>query len=554
MIPGLPPLVHLETVTLGSDASDVTLPASGTIAGHANFPAGSVHVVCIWTSRSTTATTGDQGTNVNVNGDTGSNYDMQRLDGTNTSSTVAGFMESGTTTWSNLAAHTGDNQDAGFFSPTSLLLPHAFGTDNFKGALSVNGIGEQRNRFGAGQWRSTAAITSVTITPSSDNWKAGSSFSLYVVDESYLVTSGAEILTGNSAFTNRSVPSQAGDICIIGYLRSTRSSTNDGVALDINGDTTHTNYDNHMVYAQNTTTVTQQNYWDQNQIGGSSGNTADTNRFSPLLATVNAFNPADNDPHVMCLSGHRSVSAADQWVSMMSMRRNNAEAVTSVNLSPTVSSTWLAGSGQWVYAVPKVLVSRYEVEDSVDGSYTFNLSGLSIPAAATDLRLNIYASKDAASACDINVVLNGDTTDANYDFCSTYGYHGITVPLAASSTGSRYFSGMPGSDDADTYGGGTVLLKDYASTSKHKHYLSMFGTAQHATINMSGRWENTAAITSIQLVPAAGNFAIGSIFELEAVGNAAPGWAGTFNGVDNPGKVNGIDKADIESLIGVASS
>ena len=554
MIPGLPPLVHLETVTAGGSTTSMTLPASGTIAGHDNFPAGSVHVVCIWSARATTSGTGDIGMNINVNGDTGNKYDMQRMDGTNTSSTVAGYSENDIATWSQMGCISGAGQNSGFFSPGAILMPHAFGTDNFGTMIGVAGIGGQRNRMGVGQWQDTAAITSVTFTSSSDNLASGSTFSLYVVDEAYKVGT-QEILTGNSAFTNRTgVPSQEGDICIIGYLRSTRAdANNDGVALDINGDTTHTNYENHMTYSYNTTSVTAQNVWDRNQIGGGSGNHADTNRFSPLLATVNAFNPADNDPHVMCLSGHRSVDTADAWVSMISMRRNNAEAVASVNLSPTVASTWLAGSGQWVYAVPKVLVSRYEVEDSVDASYTFSLSGLTIPDAATDLRLNIYASKDAASACDINVVLNGDTTDANYDFCSTYGYHGITTPLAGSSSGNRYFSGMPGSDDADTYGGGTALFKDYASTSKHKHYLSMFGTAQHATINMSGRWENTAAITSIQLVPTAGNFAIGTIFELEAVGDVG-GWLGTVMGVENPGKVMGVEAANIEKVMGVAAA
>ena len=551
MIPGLPPLVHLETVTAGGSTTSMTVPASGTIAGHAKFPAGSVHVVCIWSARATTDSTGDIGMNINVNGDTGAKYDMQRLDGTNASSTVAGYSENDVNTWSQMGSISGDGQDDAFFSPGAILMPHAFGTDNFGAMVGVAGIGEQRNRFGIGQWQDTAAITSVTFTSSANNLASGSTFSLYVVDEAYKVGT-QEILSGNSAFTNRTgVPSQAGDICIINYLRSTREEKNDGVALDINGDTTESNYETHMTYSVNTTAATVQSPYDGNQIGGASGNTADTNRFSASLTTVNAFNPADNDPHVMCLSGHRSVDNADAWVSMMSMRRNNAEAVTSVNVSPTVSSTWLAGSGQWVYAVPKVLVSRYEVEDSVDANYTFSLSGLTIPETATDLRLNIYASKDAASACDINVVLNGDTTDANYDFCSTYGYHGITTPLAASSSGSRYFSGMPGSDDADTYGGGTALFKDYASTSKHKHYLAMFGTAEAATINMSGRWENTAAITSIQLVPAAGNFAIGSIFELEAGGDLG-GWTGTVMGVANPGKVMGVERANIGKIMGVA--
>ena len=76
MLPGLPPLVHLETVT-ASGATSVTVPASGNIADHANFPAGSKHVVVMYSARSGAAGTEDYAL-VRVNGDTGSNYDMQR--------------------------------------------------------------------------------------------------------------------------------------------------------------------------------------------------------------------------------------------------------------------------------------------------------------------------------------------------------------------------------------------------------------------------------------------------------------------------------------------
>ena len=119
MLPGLLPLVHLETVTV-DDADDLTVPASGTIAGHANFPAGSKHVVVMWHAKTTYA--GDEGyALVQVNGDTGGNYDMQRLDGFGSS--VAAFKETGIIGWSQIASMgAGDSHP----SPGFIMVPNAF--------------------------------------------------------------------------------------------------------------------------------------------------------------------------------------------------------------------------------------------------------------------------------------------------------------------------------------------------------------------------------------------------------------------------------------------
>ena len=62
---------------------------------------------------------------------------------------------------------------------------------------------------------------------------------------------------------------------------------------------------------------------------------------------------------------------------------------------------------------------------------------------------------------------------------------------------------------------------------------------------------NTAAITSLTFVPSDGNnFVAGSFFELEGIGDA--GWTGTVMGVANPGKVMGVEAANIGKIMGVA--
>ena len=553
MIPGLPPLVHLETVTLGSDTSAVTLPASGTIAGHANFPAGSKHVVCIWQTRSTTATTSDQGTNVTVNGDTGAKYDLQRLDGAGSS--AAAFSEQGTTSWSNLAAHTGDSQDAGFFSPTSLLIPHAFGTDNFTGAISVNGIGEQRTRFGMGQWEDTAAITSVTITPSSDNWKAGSTFSLYVVDEEYLVTGGEQIIAGSAAaFSDVDVPAQVGDISIISYLRSSNTGVNEALLIDLNADANNANYSRQYLYGAASSAAAGNDTTDR-QIGGTMATGADANHFSPALTTVNAFNYGANDPHVLALGGNRSVSVSDGIAIIGSVRRNNVEAVTSVNLTANTSpNTWEIGSGMWVYAVPKILLQRQEIGAGGATSVTFTLGDLTIPDTVKHLRLNYYARSDRSyTATNLDIELNSSAADFDRQDVT-----GSASTVSAAQAADNLIGEIPAdSATANIFGGGTILFADYSSTSKHKHLLNISGhTGSNVLSSRSMRWAQTAAIATIVLkdtYDTGAKFLQGSVFELEGIGDIL-GWSGTVMGVANPAKVMGVEKANIGKVMGVESA
>ena len=532
MLPGLPPLVHLETVT-ASGGTSITVPASGTIAGHANFPAGSKHVVVIYNARSGASAVEDYAL-VRVNGDTGSNYDMQRLDGFGTS--VAAYKETGIVGWSQIAAVAGNTAPAGIHSRGAIMIPNAFATTGYAAMLNMIGVYDERSRFGAGTWRNTAAITSMNFSTS--NGLTGS-FSLYVVDESYLVSGGEEVLTGTSAFTNRSVPAQVGDISIINYMRSSRSSGNDGTDIVLNGDTTSGNYSGQFLYAYNTTAVPA--LTGGHQIGGCNASTADANYFSGQLTSVSAFNYSANDPHVLCLSGQVSVTTADAFCAISSNKRNNVEAVTSVNIKPSVSSTFLAGSGQWVYAVPKSLISRTELTGAA-ASVTFDLTSLTIPANTQSLRVNAYARSDrdegghgTTPSDGVNFFLNGDTTTSNYLVQTLIG-RGTTV-AASSGTGTAFWRIPAIGATANEFGSATLLFPYYANTSYEQSVLTFGGAETHSDLGvraMSFDWDNTAALTSIQLDCGSGDFVAGSIFELDAIAGPDLGWTGDLMGLDNP--------------------
>ena len=547
---GLPPLVHLERVT-SSSSSSVTLPASGNIADHAKFPAGARHVVVIWNACTTAGGTEDYAL-VRVNGDTGSNYDMQRTDAFGT--TIAGFKEVGIVGWSQIASMSGGDS-TNFKTPGWMLFPYAFNTSNFTSFTGMSGTHNARVRIGTGVWENTAALTSVNFSHGSEDFIGD--FDLYVVDESYLVSGGEEILGSDTAnFTNRSVPSQVGDISIINYTRSTRGSTNDGLALDINGDTTGTNYQTHMIYSYDTTTTafTSTSASQGNQIGGTDGATADANHFGSSLTTVNAFDYGANDPQVNSLSGHLSVSTADAWIGTANMRRNNVAAVTSVNVSRTVAGNgWAAGSGQWVYHAPKALLERKELGADTT-SVTFTMSGYTIPSDAHHLRLNCYIATNDGSNQGVNLTLNSDTTAANYNL--QYHYWDGTSGSAATSGANQNIQLLPSeASTANAFGGGVIFFPNYAATDREQSYLSFASTGpQNATMLMSGRWENTAAIATITLQPGSSGFCDGSIFELEAIGTPITGWSGTVNTIANPQAINTIDKANIEKVNTIASA
>ena len=502
-----------------SDASSVTIPASGTISAHANFPAGSRHVVVVIQARDTIAAAADFGLWVRVNGDSNTKYDTQRQDGA--VGTASAFKETGQTKWTNLCAYSGDTQDAGFLSPTVLLFPYAFNTANFKSVVSVNGIGEQRVRQGVGVWEDTSALTDVTVLSGATNLDAGTTVALYVVDESYLVSSGEEIISGSAAaFSDVTVPADDGDISIITYLRSSRSSTNDGTLIELNGDATGTNYNRQYLYGATSSMAAGSG--NDAQIGGCNGATADANHFAPGLTSVHQHNQGDNDPYVSHAGGHISVTAADGLSILAGARRNNVAAVTSVNHTPGNSSTWEVGSGQWVYHVPKVLVERKTITSDT-ASVTFDLTALDIPSGVTDLRILIYARSDRTSNTDnVDIELNSDTTLANYDRQLLVGYS--STVLATQSAADNRVGNLPAaSQGANEFGGSSIYIFDYNSSVKQKHILTVHGADEQNVGMTSVRWENTAAITSIVLKLDAGdNFIDGSFIELEAVGSLDP--------------------------------
>ena len=109
---------------------------------------------------------------IQVNGDTGSNYSRTRINGNGT--TAASSRNSNET-----RIYNGDVGNTSVPSVNTVHFMNYSNTTTFKTVVGRYGEGDIQTGAIVGLWRSTAAITSITINSESNNFTAGSTFTLY---------------------------------------------------------------------------------------------------------------------------------------------------------------------------------------------------------------------------------------------------------------------------------------------------------------------------------------------------------------------------------------
>jgi hypothetical protein len=502
VLPGLPPIRILERQELSASATTVTLPASGTISDLTtplDFTAR--HLVVLINAQTDDAA---RTVTVQFNGDTGSNYNHQLLQGEDSTTTAARVVDAASLSLVDIPA-SGDLWGGGFF-----LVPHAFGTANQKPILSMGGEAENDVRVITGRWASNAAITSVVLGMATDDFEAGSVLTLAVIDESYSV--GESILGSDGALTIADLDdlsSQQGDISVIGYMRSDRSAVNDTLDIILNADSTSGNYNRQLL--EGTATTRQASTASDNVIGICDADSATANFFSGGIMSISAFGAGTNDPALIALTGDNNQTSS--FTRIVVARRNNVEAVTTITLDPSTGSNMKAGSGIWAYHVPKQIIGRTEL-----GGDTASVTFSDIPQNFDALRLSVYArtDNDASASDSILLSLNADTTNANYQSQTLNGVTSSASAGAAADT-RRLLIVAGGTATANVFDGGSVLIPQYAKTDRHKHMLSISGVTGFLRLR-SNRWKNTAAITSIAITELSSNsFKAGSIFILEGI-------------------------------------
>lgn len=135
----------------------------------------------------------------------------------------------------------------------------------------------------------------------------------------------------------------------------------------------------------------------------------------------------------------------------------------------------------------------------------------SISGAYRDLRIVFQGTMTADT--NIGIRINSDTA-GNYNWVYMYGDGTNT----SSSTQSNVTDGYVGRQLSGTIGQTTVDIMDYTATDKHKTYLSRSNNTNSMTAAVAGRWANTAAVTTVQLMnPTGTTFAAGCVVSLYGV-------------------------------------
>jgi len=157
---------------------------------------------------------------------------------------------------------------------------------------------------------------------------------------------------------------------------------------------------------------------------------------------------------------------------------------------------------------------------SIASAITFS----NIPATYTNLKLIGTLRSDLAAtlAVDMRLRCNGDSGSRysymTLDVRETMAGGAPSVSASAAASGFDWAATIPAAGSfGGTRAGVEITIFDYTNnvlTAKEMHSVSGFsdvGTAQHMHFRW-GAWDATAAqaVTSVELVPSGGNFAIGS--------------------------------------------
>jgi len=514
---GILPVKLIEEQTLDAAVASVTFSDIGTKVALWDSLAGvtSRHLVVMVNAKSPDAVA-KRSVEIQFNGDAAANYNHQTLTGEN----VAADADARTGLNYMLEYPGGTDYPfaipgttyANAFGGGTILIPHAFNTTNHKSVIAQGGASEDYVSTVAGRWASINAITGMVFTLDTGNFDTGSTFTLGVVDERYLVEEQLLAVAGAIDFQN--ISADGHDLVVIGYPQSDAAAVEDEILHEINNDGGAAAYPVQELTGRAAAKAASQPVGDE--IGMTSGDNAGANEFGAFLATYSQYAESTNQVHFTSLSGYHESTIPTSEVRAMSGRWANVAAITRLEFYPaTAPNDFLPGSLFSLYRVPRYVISRQELTAA-----TPTITFANTPQEYQALQLNIYArSSDAIPISDeVAITINTDAGPATFDWQYLEGT-GAGPPTALRSAASNVLMVIPAAGEgANEFGGGTVIFPRYERTDGHKHFITLSGTNENQVILRSSRWENLAAITRIDLDPVNGvNFAVGSVFELVGI-------------------------------------
>jgi hypothetical protein len=160
---------------------------------------------------------------------------------------------------------------------------------------------------------------------------------------------------------------------------------------------------------------------------------------------------------------------------------------------------------------------------TVGSGGTATITFSSIPATFTHLQIRIMARLSTTTSGG-RVTFNSDT-GANYSRHYLYGTGASAIAGGnANASNIDIVEATLSSASASIFGINVIDILDYANTNKYKTLRSLAGTDINGTggsINLySGSWRNTAAISTITIVPQTGSYVEYSSFALYGIKGA----------------------------------
>jgi hypothetical protein len=162
----------IESVILGTTQSSVVFSSLGT------YSSTYKHLQIRMSARSNRVSTEDA-VILTFNSDSGANYYTHYLEGRGSSVASGGFGAFNTAI--GVATMPSANATANVFGGTILDILDVFSSTKNKTTRSLDGFASTVIDLYSGHWRSTASVTSISLTPSSGgtSFVSGSRFSLY---------------------------------------------------------------------------------------------------------------------------------------------------------------------------------------------------------------------------------------------------------------------------------------------------------------------------------------------------------------------------------------
>ncbi|GLK86141.1 hypothetical protein [Ancylobacter defluvii] len=400
------------------------------------------------------------------------------------------------------------------FSGGYIFFPYAFRTDNVKCWQTMGSSLEQRLHRHICAWNDTSAIDSIAFrpwqkTPSPNRWTAGTTVTLYAVDERRLIEERVLTEDGNFAFTN--FPADENHLIYLMHCRANyvnAAYVGDRTYHVINDDDGKNNYRVQRFGGEKipNNVVLNEKFTEQ-RIGWSSAIDSPADTFGSLVALYPEFR--DRGFFQPWISQHGTFDKKTYIpVSQENGCWRETSDLTKIAFRPKdKAGLYSAGSRIGAYC-PSGLASRHVVAAEGAASVT-----LEIPTEAKALRCLVVARTDANEVEDrLLISLNGDGAASNY------------VGLRASARDKSHeakasaneVGALPGATAPESvFGCGTVAIPQHSASDRHKHLLSTIGAAGGRLALYGTRWKSTAAVTSLTFRPKNGSkFAQGSVFEL----------------------------------------